>query len=629
MKKTGWYVPALNLVLAAFCMTAGCSSGGGGGEAPVPTPYAIAPATERIAVDIPAPHIEKSIAINNSGIHLAVWNVRRGDPNSTVLFSVFSGGAWSQENVAAEAYSWSTPVIASNGTDFMMAYLRGSRFYVRRYDPASGVWEAETRVDNSTSYQYGQISICSNGSGYAVAWPQEEGASVDLYANIYAGGAWGGATLIDNGAGLVEKYGPRTASNGSGYAVTWVQNDGSVNSIYASVFTGTWSAPALVENAPGAASSPEIAASGSGYAVTWVQNDGSQNSIYASIYSSGWSAPALLESSSGAAFSPQIVSSGTGTGHAVTWFQYTGPGYSGALNISVNIFNGTTWGGAAAIESLTGNSWEPRIAAHGSGYAVIWSQYDSGTQTLSIYGNIYTGSSWMGEALLENAGGTASGPVIAAKAGWGYACIWSQFDGTATVVYASRYTGTWAAPASLVTRSYATDSLVPIITGGPGGGRMAVWEQYSEEGSRIFGSLFSNGAWSTSFEIGPGVHNAYSPRVAANGSGYAVVWYQSDPNGANLYANVYANGAWSGPTLLEIGAGPVGGTGYRIASNGSGYAVAWYQNDGTANSIFANVYSSGAWSGATLLESANGAAYSPQVQSNGSGYAVVWHQNDG
>jgi hypothetical protein len=100
-------------------LVGGCGGGGGGGGAAGPTPYVINPATERIAVATPAPHIEKSLAINNSGIHLAVWNVRRGDPNSTVLFSVSSGGVWSQENVAAEADSWTTPVIASNGTDFL------------------------------------------------------------------------------------------------------------------------------------------------------------------------------------------------------------------------------------------------------------------------------------------------------------------------------------------------------------------------------------------------------------------------------------------------------------------------------------------------------------------------------
>ena len=80
---------------------------------------------------------------------------------------------------------------------------------------------------------------------------------------------------------------PVAAINANGTAViTWVQNDGTVNSIYASRYTGgAWQAAELLESGASAASAPTVAIDNqSNITALWVQSDGSANSIYLSRY---------------------------------------------------------------------------------------------------------------------------------------------------------------------------------------------------------------------------------------------------------------------------------------------------------------------------------------------------------
>jgi len=194
MKKSSWY--AALLILPVVIMTAsGCGGGGGGGGAPGPAPYAINPATVRIAAGARAKNINPVVAQNDSGIALAAWTAQRSEYYGTILFSVYSGGAWSQENAVADIDPYYDVAIACNGTDFMIAYERSGHYFVRRYNVVSGLWDPETQVDSGESH-YGQVSIASSGTGFAVTWVQYEGGVANAYANVYTGGAWSGATLV-------------------------------------------------------------------------------------------------------------------------------------------------------------------------------------------------------------------------------------------------------------------------------------------------------------------------------------------------------------------------------------------------------------------------------------------------
>ena len=71
--------------------------------------------------------------------------------------------------------------------------------------------------------------IASNGTGYAVSWVQYDGTVSSLYANVYSGTAWSGVTLLENSmdeveTGTGEETPPaRVVSNGTNYSAIWAQ----------------------------------------------------------------------------------------------------------------------------------------------------------------------------------------------------------------------------------------------------------------------------------------------------------------------------------------------------------------------------------------------------------------------
>jgi uncharacterized protein YbdZ (MbtH family) len=128
--------------------------------------------------------------------------------------------------------------------------------------------------------------------------------------------------------------------------------------------------------------------------------------------------------------------------------------------------------------------------------------------------------------------------------------------------------------------------------------------------------------------------DAYSPRIAMDGSGNAMaVWQQHDGTRFNLWANRYTAGTgWGVATLIETD-NVSDATDPAIAVNASGNALAvWAQHDGAHRNIVANRYTAGSgWGTATLVETDNaGNANRPQVvmDANGNGLAV-WAQDDG
>ena len=139
-----------------------------------------------------------------------------------------------------------------------------------------------------------------------------------------------------------------------------------------------------------------------------------------------------------------------------------------------------------------------------------------------------------------------------------------------------------------------------------------------------------SGGWDSSttlLDIGSGAAN--DPQIAVDSNGNAIaVWSQVGSSGnQSILANRYSAGVWSGAVWLEAGAGDA--TNPQIAMDNSGNAiVVWQQVDSSGNqSILANRYSAGAWGGAVWLEAGTGQATNPQVAMSSSGNAiVVWQQ---
>jgi len=170
------------------------------------------------------------------------------------------------------------------------------------------------------------------------------------------------------------------------------------------------------------------------------------------------------------------------------------------------------------------------------------------------------------------------------------------------------------------------------------GNAIAVWQQSDGTRNNIWANRYVNGTgWGTpvSIEISND-GDAVSPQVAMDADGNAIaVWQQSDGTRNDIWANRFditlgGTGDWEGEKRLEIGTGDALSPQVAMDSNGNAIAV-WSQVEGFFTNIISNRFISGSdWVGPAVVDSASGAALSPQiaVDPNGNGIAV-WVQFDG
>ncbi len=674
------------LAISVFAASFGCGGGGGGGggstgpTAPPPTG-----ALKLNAGDSRATFTNMKAAFNNFGQGVVVWEAMTGQ-QAHVLWAFFDGAVLQPE---AELYvGGQQPVVATNGTDFMIVWNAGGQIYSAPCN-SSGVLGTSVAISGGSVFD---PDVTSNGSGYAAAWSGYDSGSGEyrIHANIYSSLTWTVAKRIDGISGYA--HAPKIASNGSGYAITWRKQSGGTYDVYATVSTGvtataTWAAPSALENQNLMAFEPKIASNGSTYAVVWGQDDGSSYSFFGNVYTGAtWTSgnTVLLENSSGYSYYMlDIAIASNGISYVAAWDQFDGTAHS----IYTNIYSGGTWTNATVIESSPNLAYSVTIASSGTGtgYAVAWQQ-DNGTG-FDVYANLYSNGTWSTPVLLDAGTSNALTP-LAVRFPSGYAVAWFQDDASGNPNMYGRIfaSGSWYPESPLVQGVWKGTTMLPKMATNRNGVSLAVWPEYHKGDWRLYGSINATGTWGTPFLIdgnvfsndtvevatngteflvlwystsitqgglmavtcsssgvlgtaervdlaGSGIH---SLALASNSSGYAAVWSRWDGVVANsLYSNIYSNGSWSkdsggNPTPWLIENGPNYAVYPKIASNGSGYAATWMQSDGAANSIYANLFTSGTWStGGTSLEASTYSAYAPSIASNGSGYAATWTQSDG
>lgn len=140
--------------------------------------------------------------------------------------------------------------------------------------------------------------------------------------------------------------------------------------------------------------------------------------------------------------------------------------------------------------------------------------------------------------------------------------------------------------------------------------------------------------WSTAATAVAGTSGALGdPLVNVDGAGAARILFTRDDSGTlALYSSRFVTD-WSTPELVSAGPTSTNTTDYRLAVVGNGDAIAvWAQNDGVAESIYANRFSldGNSWGTPLTIESSNLGAREPDVAVDAAGNAyAVWLQNDG
>jgi len=175
---------------------------------------------------------------------------------------------------------------------------------------------------------------------------------------------------------------------------------------------------------------------------------------------------------------------------------------------------------------------------------------------------------------------------------------------------------------------------VSVVMDSNGNG-MAIWSQGDgTANSSIFANYYteSTASWGTEAEIDLNdTTDATKPDIGIDGSGNVMaVWQQSDGTAESIYYNLYtkSTSSWGGATLLDTTNNAASVPKVVMNTSGNAFAV-WRQSNGTAQSIYTSTYT-GTWSAQALLETTDFTAYEPSLAMNGDGDAVTaWRQGDG
>jgi len=181
------------------------------------------------------------------------------------------------------------------------------------------------------------------------------------------------------------------------------------------------------------------------------------------------------------------------------------------------------------------------------------------------------------------------------------------------------------------------------------GNAIAVWMQSDGDTDSIFANYYtaSTVSWGTATEIDAetddttNYYAASEPQIAIDGEGNAmVVWTQYNGTYKSIYYNLLtysSTPSWGGATLIETTDFTAGSPQVAMDGDGTGNAVVlWRQKDSAVSniySLYSNYYtkSAGTWGGAELRESSTTyTVAAPSVAMNNDGAAVaVWAQSDG
>jgi hypothetical protein len=349
------------------------------------------------------------LASNGAGDVVAVWT--QDDRGAKAVFAALrtQAGWGTPVRISLNA---DAPAVASNGLDFMIAYVEltatGAALGVRAVPFAAGVPGVVKSLD-SGGHSGPRPTVASDGSGFLVAWRY---GTTGVQAAIYAGTTWGAAqSLAASGA-----YEPYAAGHPGEYLVAWRSTSYAVLARRSTAPSAggpwTWDASTSTVGSSAPTSNLAIAATSTAFGLAWWNSSapgpGGQAAVHAG---GGWQAPAntgqappycSLSQLGASAAGFLAVAACTDGLHAV---RYDG-GWSAPLSLS-----------AATATALA-------VSSDGAGYKVLARQADGAVASIYGYDVGADGTAWPGQRVAAGIAPAAALPQPV------YLYLGATFDGT-------------------------------------------------------------------------------------------------------------------------------------------------------------------------------------------------------
>jgi hypothetical protein len=347
-----------------------------------------------------------------------------------------------------------------------------------------------------------------------------------------------------------------------------------------------------------------------------------------------WLSDIELDAAAGVANDAQIAFDADGNALAV-WVQEA----ASRTDIWSNYYEaGVGWGTAVLVEQNDADPYagSPRVAFDGDGRAhAVWTQTDAATGNASAWANRFVpGTGWDVPDLLESEPGEVSGNVeLAVNDGGEAVAVWTQLDGTAMAVYASRHepASGWGAAEVLDNWNFVASPNVAVSAGGE---FLVVWQQ-SETGVLwdVWASRLTGENWQPPVHVSTtNTGTATNPKATYDGAGNAfAVWLQNPGFDRAVYAaRLPSGGNWETPRMIGPGDGAEQ---HQVAADMDGNVVAIWRKPETVNGVvvltaFANRYTPGGDWAAPEPVSAQDVFYPKAAPTSGGNVLAVWTELD-
>ncbi len=559
-----------------------------------------------------------------------------------IVAATFAGGALSDfetletitEEEEQEGLRVSDISLAASGAGFAATWIKitdrdrdtGTRTSVARASvlsmPGAGWSEPENLGPEG---ELGTLGIIGSATGYLAFW--EEGdinnrGTANLFANFYTNEQWQtGPVDLDE---IYPYWDMQAASDGETIELAWLTRDQGM--VLGVSFSETFQLSATTEiyRSADRVRSFRLASNDQAYAVVARVN----SEMHAVVKSAGaWGTPEFVSQSD--IDRDLIELAGGGDEFVAVWTQANG--------VAATKYIGT-WSITAILSDDTVDQFEDIAVAHDGGdeFTVVWRQKPSEDRDFDLAASRSTFDPFTPAELIETGSENADEPTVIGDPDGGVQVLWPQQlddDASEEVLFARESGGNFQEPAIIASDGLGASVRIARVLSNAAGRTLAVWSQSRGNSFRQFAAIRDpDGVWGEPVIVSDGspLSFAGTSQFATDGDGFAFVLTRRDPaddDEANVEVRMYDGSGWSDAAVLDLNLkGEVQSA--RIASNGSGYAVAWSQRpeSGTRDQrTYGSVYADGAWASPELLSAADAlGTQTPVIVSNGDGYAVTW-----
>ncbi len=591
------------------------------------------------------------------------------------------GGEFQVNTTTAKGQKHPSIAVLTGG-DFIITWQSdlqdgsGWGIYGQRYTSGGTASGAEFRINTTTANDQKDPSVAAlaNG-GFVVSWDSnnQDGSGWGVFGQRYkADGSTDGSEFqVNTHTGSWQDSSQIAVLTDGTTVITWdsLGQDGFGEGIYAQRYAanGTALGGEFRVNTETSQSQniPAITAlTGGGFVITWqsYDQDGSGYGIYGQMYKSDGTTDGsefhVSTATTDAQGWPSVAATDDG-GFVVTWHSpwQDNPGFSDT-GIYGQRFNadGTTNGDEFHINSHTaGDQSYSHVTALTNGRFVVGWQGAGASDSYGVYAQMFK-TVPVPEVIRDEfqvnttTASDQTAPRIATLDNGGFAVAWTSSgqDGSLTGVYGQLYDsdGIQLGPEFQINTHTSNDQKNPTLTALKGGGFVATWDSYTQDGSEfgIYGQRFDDSGMKTGNEFQINTYTAKTQGgnrvVALDDGGFLTVWHSynqvSSSSSYDIYAQRYnADGTVHGSEFL-VNSHTANGQALPAAAalTDGGFVVSWNsdQQDGSSFGIYGQRYNAdGTPHGAEFRINSTTASYQmePAVKGLGDGGFVVTWNSDG